>query len=95
MAKNFAARLKHANLVSNSDIAYLVNKTDIDVTLKKWNQKVTLNKTKQLLAWNVFKKLQAFGSIIFIGQIYFNNDGVQLYLIFQPIYKTIRKLFWW
>ena len=23
------------------------------------------------------------------GQSYFNNDGVQFYLIFQPIYKTI------
>ena len=34
-------------------------------------------------------KLQIFDSSLFIGQIYFNNDGEQLYLIFQPIYKTI------
>ena len=26
---------------------------------------------------------------MFIGQSYFNNDGAQLYLILQPIYKTI------
>ena len=25
----------------------------------------------------------------FVGQSYFNNDGAQLYLNFQPIYKTI------
>ena len=35
------------------------------------------------------KKLQTFDSSIFIGQSYFNNDGAQLFLIFQPIYKTI------
>ena len=35
------------------------------------------------------KKLQTFDSNLFIGQSYFNNDGAQLYLIFQPIYKTI------
>ena len=34
-------------------------------------------------------KLQIFDSSLFIGQIYFNNDEEQLYLIFQPIYKTI------
>ena len=27
--------------------------------------------------------------VFFIGQSYFNNDGSQFYLIFQPIYKTI------
>ena len=35
------------------------------------------------------KKLQTFDSSLFIGQSYFNNDGAQLYLIFQSIYKTI------
>ena len=29
-----------------------------------------------------------FDSSLFIGQSYFNNEA-QLYLIFQPIYKTI------
>ena len=47
------------------------------------------NKSKQLLVENEFKKLQTFDSSLFIGQSYFNNDGSQLYLIFQPIYKTI------
>ena len=30
-------------------------------------------------------------SLFFIGQSYFNNDGAQLYLIFQPSYKTITN----
>ena len=34
-------------------------------------------------------KLQAYDSSLVIGQSYYNNDGAQLYLIFQPIYKTI------
>ena len=34
-------------------------------------------------------KLQTFYSSLFIGQSYFNNDGAQLYLIFQTIHKTI------
>ena len=34
-------------------------------------------------------KLQTQDSSIFIFQSYFNNDGTQLYLIFQPIYTTI------
>ena len=37
------------------------------------------------------KKIQAFDSSLAIGQSYFNNDGAQLYLIFQPIYKTITR----
>ena len=88
-AENFAARLAQANLASKSDIANFVKKTDFDDKLKNLNKKVTSNKTKHLLVENEFKKLQTFDSSLFIGQSYFNNDGAQLYLIFQPIYKTI------
>ena len=35
------------------------------------------------------KKLHMFDSSLFIGQLKFDNDGAQLYLIFQPIYKTL------
>ena len=35
------------------------------------------------------KKQQTFDSSIFINQSYFNNDGAQLFLIFQPNYKII------
>ena len=34
-------------------------------------------------------KIETYDLSLFIGQSYFNNDGSQNYLIFQPIYKTI------
>ena len=37
--------------------------------------------------------MKTFDSSLFIGQSYFNNDGSQNYLIFQPIYKTITIFF--
>ena len=88
-AEIIAARLKQANLASKSDIANLVNKTDFDNKLKNLNKNITSSKTKNVLDENEFKKLQTFDSILFIGQTSFNKDGAQLYLIFQPIYKTI------
>ena len=81
--------LAQANLPSKRDIANFVKKTDFDDKLKTLNKKITSNKTKHLLVQNEFKKLQTFDSSLFIAKIYFNNDGAQLYLIFQPIYKTI------
>ena len=36
--------------------------------------------------------MKIFDSSSFTGQSYFNNDGRQFYLIFQPIYKTITTL---
>ena len=50
-AENFAARLKQANLVTN---------TDFYDKLKSLNQKINSNKTKHLLVENEFKKLQTF-----------------------------------
>ena len=88
-AEIFALRLKRTNLVGKSDIANLVNKTYFDGTLKNLNKKITSNKTKNVLVENEFKKLQTFNSSLSIGQSYFNNDGAELYLKFQPIYKTI------
>ena len=46
-------------------------------------------KQKNVLVENKLKKLQTFDSSFLIGQSYLKNDGAQLYLIFQPIYKTI------
>ena len=53
------------------------------------NKKITLNKTKHALVENELKILRTFDLIFFIVQSYFNNDGAQLYLIFQPIYEII------
>ena len=81
--------MKHANLASKNGIANFVKKTNFADKLKNLNKKVTSNKSKHLLIENELKKLQTFDRSIFIGQNYFNNDGAQLYLIFQSIYKTI------
>ena len=70
-------------------IANFLKRTDFDDKLKNLNKKVTSNKTKHLLVKGELKKLQTFESSLFIGQSYFNNNGAQLYLIFQPICKTI------
>ena len=45
-----------------------------------------------LLKMNL-KKLKTFDSSLFIGQTYFNKDGPQLQLLFQPIYKTITTFY--
>ena len=88
-SKNFAARLKQANLASKTDIASFVRKTDIDNKLSGFNKRINSNKTKNVLVENELKKLKTFDSSLFIGQSYFNDDGSQLYLKFQSIYKTI------
>ena len=38
------------------------------------------------------KKLQTYDSSLFTGQSYFNNNGAQSYLIFQPLYYTLKIL---
>ena len=92
-AENFAAELAQANLASKSDIANIVKKKDFVDKLKHLNKQVTSNKAKNLLVENELKKLQTFDSSLFIGQSYFNNDGAQLYLIPQSIYKNIATFF--
>ena len=83
--RNFAARLAEANLATKRDITNFANKTDFDEKLNNIDKKVTWNKTKDLLVKNKFKKLQRFDSSLFIGKNYSNNDGPQLFLIFQSI----------
>ena len=49
------------------------------------NRKITSNKTKHLLVENELNKLKTFDSSYFIGKSHFEVDGVQNYLVFQPI----------
>ena len=37
-------------------------------------------------------KLQAFNSSYFGGKRYFENDGTQNYLVFQPVLKYFKKI---
>ena len=41
---------------------------------------------------NKIEKLQICDSTLFIGSSRFFNDGAQLYLIFQPLYYTLKRL---
>ena len=74
----FDARLAEANLIT---------KTDFDTELKNISDRITLNKSKHLLVENELKKLQKSDSSYFTGKNRFKEDGVQNYLVFQPVYK--------
>ena len=67
-----------------------MTKTYFDDKLLNLNRKVTKNKTDHLLVQNELKKLKTFDSSDFIGKNYFEEDGTQSYLVFQPIYKHFK-----
>ena len=72
----FNARLAQASLIT---------KADFDAKLSSLNRKITSNKSKHLLVENELKKLKTFDSSYFIGKSHFEEDGIQNYLVFQPI----------
>ena len=78
----FNARLAQANLIT---------KTDFDAKLSSLNRKITSNKTKHVLVENELKKLKAFDWSYLIGKSHFEEDGVQNYLVFQPLNKVIAS----
>ena len=65
-------------------------KADFDDKLSNGNRKITSNKSKYLPVENEFKKLKRFDSSCFIGKNYFEEDGSQNYLVFQPIMKYFK-----
>ena len=75
---NFKARLKEADLVT---------KTEFDTKLQDISKRITSNKSKHLLVENELKKLQKFNSSYVRGRNCFEEDGVQNYLVFQPMHK--------
>ena len=58
--------------------------------LSNLNRKTTRNKTKHLLVENELNKLKTFDSEYFIGKSHFEEDGVQNYLVFQPIIRYFK-----
>ena len=77
----FNARLKQANFVT---------KTDFGDKLSNLNRKITSNKTKHVLVENELKKLKTFDLSYFVGKNYFEEDGAQNYLAFQPMYRYFK-----
>ena len=79
----FNARIAQANLVT---------KTDFDAKLSSFNRKITKNKTDHLIVKNELNKLKTFDSGYFIGKSHFEEDGVQNYLVFQPLNKYFKVI---
>ena len=63
----------------------MITKTDFDAKLSSLNRKITKDKTDHLLVQNELNKLKTVDSSYFIGKSYFENNGMQHYLVFQSI----------
>ena len=68
----------------------MITKTDFDDKLSNLNRKITKNKTDHVLVHNELKKLKTFNLSYFIGKNYFEEDGTQNYLVFQPIFSYFK-----
>ena len=60
--------------------------------LSSLNIKITANKSKDLLAENELKKLKTFDLYYFIDKSHFEEDGMQNYLVFQPIKRYFKVI---
>ena len=67
-----------------------MTKTNFDNTLSSLDSEFAVNKTKNESIENEFKKLKTFDSSYFIGKSHFEEDGVQNYLVFQPIIGILK-----
>ena len=76
-----------ARLAAQTD---LIRKSEFDSKLKKISDRVTKNKTKYLLGENELKTLQKFDVAYFRGISQFEEDGIQNYLVFQPMYRYFK-----
>ena len=74
----------------NVKIAQAKTKTDFDTGLLGLNRKITKNKSDHVLVNNELNNLKTFGFAYFIGKSHFEEDGVQNYLVFQPVHKYFK-----
>ena len=81
---NYATKTDLKNVIT------LITKTDFDDKLRSLNQKINSNKTKHLLVEKELKKAQTLDSIYFREKSYFEGDGTQSYLVFQPMYRYFK-----
>ena len=75
--------------------AKLTTKTIMMINYRILTEKLLQIKKKHVLVENKFKKLKTFDPSYFIGKNYFEEDGAQNYLVFQPIsrYLTINGIY--
>ena len=81
-----------SNLVKKFSQANLIAKTDFDAKLSGLNRKITKNKSDHLLVKNKLNELKTFHFGYFIGKSRFEEDGVQNYLVFQPVYRYFKLI---
>ena len=82
-ANVFNARLSQANLIT---------KTDFGNSVSSINNKIAENKTKNDSIENELNKLKTFDFGYFIGKSHLEEDSVQNYLVFQPMYKYFKVI---
>ena len=63
---------------------------EFDARLSNLNTKITANETKHLLLEIKLNKGKTFDSSYFIGKGHFEEDGIQNYLVFQPIVRYFK-----
>ena len=78
------AKITQKKLVNESYLNEKIKTLETKEELKTLATKAELKAEQDKIV-----KLQTYDLSLFIGQSCFNNDGAQLYLIFQPTYKTI------
>ena len=59
---------------------------------KKISDRVTSNKSRHLQFENEPQNLQKIEAAYFRGKSHFEEDGTQIYLVFQPIYRYFKKI---
>ena len=72
--------------------AILIRKTDFDAKLSSLNRKIPANKSKHLLVENELSQLKTFDSSYFRGKCFFEEDGAQNYLVFQPMSRYLKVI---
>ena len=69
-----------------------MTKTDFHTKLLVLHIKITKNKTDHLIVQNELSKLKKCDSGYFNGKSHFEEDGVQNYLVFQPLNKYFKVI---
>ena len=67
-----------------------MTKTDFHTKLQSLNKKINSNKTKHLLVESELKKQKKIDTAYFRDKNYFDGDGTQSYLVFQPMHKYFK-----
>ena len=74
------AKIKEKRLVDKSFLAGFTNNTDLNK-----NYTTLATKGEQKAEQDKIANLQEFNSSCFCGKSYFEDDGTQSYLLFQPV----------